>query len=78
MICFSIPILLYLTLTLILDRGNYFSPLTDDVEVFNIHGEMSGPINDKLSFNGAANFYKYTLSKYDYAWNKPDWDGSLV
>jgi hypothetical protein len=57
------------------DRGNYFSPLTDDAEVLNIHAEMTGPINDKISFNGAANIYKYTLSKYDYAWNRSDWDG---
>jgi hypothetical protein len=57
------------------DRGNYFTPLTDDAEVLNIHAEMTGPINDKLSFSGAANIYKYTLSKYDYAWNRSDWDG---
>jgi hypothetical protein len=57
------------------DRGNYFTPLTDDAEVLNIHAEMTGPINDKISFNGAANIYKYTLSKYDFAWNKSDWDG---
>jgi hypothetical protein len=59
------------------DRGNYFSALTDDVELLNIHAEMSGPINDKLSFIGAANLYQYTLSKFEYAWNKPGWDGKL-
>ncbi|HEX7492740.1 MAG TPA: hypothetical protein VF346_00845, partial [Bacteroidales bacterium] len=59
------------------ERGNFFSALTDDVEVLNVHSEMSGPINDKLSFTGIANIYRYTLSKYDYAWNKSDWDGKL-
>lgn len=59
------------------DRGSYFSALTDDVELFNIHGEMSGAINEKLSFNGMVNLNKYTLSNYDYAWNKPGWDGKL-
>jgi hypothetical protein len=56
------------------DKGNYFSALTDDVELLNIHGEMSGPINGKFSFISAANLYKYTLSKFDYAWNKSNWD----
>jgi hypothetical protein len=59
------------------DRGSYFSVLTDDVELFNVHAEMSGAINDKLLFNGMVNLYKYTLSKYDYAWNKSAWDGKL-
>ena len=58
-------------------RGNNFSVLTDDVELLNIHAEMGGPINDKFSFMGAANIYHYTLSKGDFAWNKPNWDGKL-
>ena len=58
-------------------RGNYFAPLTDDSELLNVHAEMSGAINDKLSFNGMANFYHYTLIINDYAWNKPDWDAKL-
>jgi hypothetical protein len=59
------------------ERGNYFSVLTDDAELLNIHAEMNGPVNDRLSFVGTANLYKYTLSKFDFAWNKPDWDGKL-
>jgi hypothetical protein len=59
------------------ERGNYFSPLTDDVELFNIHGEMNGPVSDKLSFISAANYYKYTLSHFAYAWDKPDWDAKI-
>ncbi len=58
-------------------RGSYFSVLTDNVELFNIHGEMSGQITDKLSFNGSANINKYTLSTFEYAWNKPGWDARL-
>ncbi|MGD0756870.1 MAG: hypothetical protein ABR927_17620 [Bacteroidales bacterium] len=58
-------------------RGSYFSVLTDDVELLNVHAEMSGPITDKLSFNGAANLYKYTLSRFEYAWNKPGWDARI-
>ena len=57
--------------------GNYFLPVIDDVELLNIHGEMSGAINDKLSFNGVANLYNYTLAENDFAWNKPGWDGKL-
>ncbi len=59
------------------EHGNYFAPLSDDAELLNIHGEMSGAITEKLSFNVAANIYRYTLSRFDYAWNKPDWDGKL-
>jgi hypothetical protein len=58
-------------------RGNYFSVLTDDVELLGFHAEMNGPISDKLSYYGAANLYKYTLSKFQYAWNMPGWDGKL-
>ena len=56
--------------------GNYFSALSDNVELLNLHGELTQQINDKLSLNGAVNFYRYTLSN-DYAWNKPDFDAKL-
>jgi hypothetical protein len=59
------------------DRGNYFAPISDDVELLNVHGEISAAITDKLSVNASANIYKYTLSKFDYAWGKPDWDGKF-
>jgi len=54
--------------------GNLFVPLNDDGEVFNIHGEMNGVINDKISYSGKANWYKYTLSTFDKPWNMPLWD----
>jgi hypothetical protein len=54
--------------------GNHFIPLHDDVELLNIHGEIGGLISDKISYNGSANWYKYTLSENDFAWNKPAWD----
>ena len=59
--------------------GNYFMPLTDsrsDVKLLNLHAEMSGPINDKLSYKWIANLYDYNTTQ-SYAWNKPDWDGQL-
>jgi hypothetical protein len=55
-------------------RGNYFSALTDDVELLNVHGELGGKINDKFTFNGAANLNRYSTSKFKSAWNKPGWD----
>jgi hypothetical protein len=58
-------------------RGNFFIPLYDDCEVLNIHGEIGGRIAENLSFNTEANWYRYTLTKYEFAWNKPDWDASL-
>ena len=36
--------------------GNYFLPIADDsVKLLNIHAEMSGPLNDKLSYKWMAN-----------------------
>ncbi len=58
-------------------RGNYFEALTDDVNLLNMHAEMNGPINDWISFNGALNLNEYTLSKFQYAWDKPGWDAKL-
>ncbi|MGC1389447.1 MAG: hypothetical protein WA816_00255 [Bacteroidales bacterium] len=58
-------------------RGSYFSALTDDVELLNVHAEMSGPISDKISFIGSANLYQYTLSRFQYAWDKPGWDTKI-
>ena len=60
-----------------ISRGNYFKPLYDDGEILNVHGEMSGKIADFLSLNAEANYYRYTLTKYDTAWNKPDWNAAI-
>jgi hypothetical protein len=59
------------------EMGNHFLPMPDKVELLKIHGEMNGIINDKISYNGSANWYKYTLTENDYAWNKPDWDALI-
>jgi hypothetical protein len=60
-----------------IERGNHFIVTPDDVELLNIHGEFSGVITNRLSFKTSANFYKYTLSANEYAWNMPDWDWKL-
>jgi hypothetical protein len=57
--------------------GNYFLPISDEsVKLLNIHAEMSGPVNDKLSYKWMVNLYDYNTTE-TYAWNKPDWDGQL-
>jgi hypothetical protein len=56
--------------------GNYFLPILDKVNLFNIHAEMSEAVNDKITISGKANYYSYSTN-LDYAWNKPDWDGKL-
>ncbi len=68
---------LYSGLVFIPENGNHFIPLYDDGELLNIHGEITGEITDKITYLGVANFYNYTLSNYDYAWNKPEWDGKI-
>lgn len=57
--------------------GNFFIPLDDDVELLKVHGEMSGKAGRYVTWNGDANWYRYTLTNEEYAWNKPDWDASL-
>ena len=58
-------------------RGNYFLPISDkDVKLLNLHAEMSGPFNDKLSYSWMVNYYDYKTEQ-KYAWNKPDWDGQM-
>jgi hypothetical protein len=42
-----------------------------------VHGEMSGKIAEFLSLNTEANWYRYTLTQNEFAWNKPDWDASV-
>ena len=57
--------------------GNYFLPITDsNVKLLNIHAEISGPLNDKISYSWMANLYDYNTTQ-EFAWNKPDWDGKL-
>lgn len=58
-------------------RGNLFVPLTDDVDLINIHGEMTGKLTGKLSYGWVANYYKYTLTAFSKPWNKPEWDASF-
>jgi hypothetical protein len=59
----------------LVERGNHFIITPDDAEVLNFHGELSGNFTNRLSFSTSANYYKYTLSANQYAWNKPNWDG---
>lgn len=58
------------------ERGNFFAPLTDDVDLLNLHGEMSSVLSEKLTFNGEVNFNKYTTTNFEHAWNKPAWDAT--
>jgi hypothetical protein len=57
--------------------GNFFTPLADDGELLNIHGEITGLIKDKIWYGASANYYNYNLTKYDSLLNKPEWDASL-
>jgi hypothetical protein len=56
--------------------GNFFLPISEAVTLLNLHAEMNGPLNDKLSFKWIANYYSYK-SDLEYAWNKPAWDGQF-
>ena len=40
-----------------------FYHLYDEVDHLNIHSEINGPINDKFTFNAAANYNHYTTCR---------------
>jgi hypothetical protein len=61
----------------VLQRGNYFQALSDQVEILNLHGEAGGKISGRFSLNAGANYYRYTLAENAFAWNKPDFDANL-
>lgn len=58
----------------VLEYGNNFNTVYDDVEILNVHGDMGGKLTDKISFETEGNYYRYTLSESDHAWNRPQWD----
>lgn len=59
------------------ERGNHFIILPDDAEIFNIHGELTGLLSDKMSFRASGNYYHYTLASNISPLNKPKWDGKF-
>lgn len=61
----------------VLGRGNYFDYLADDVDLLTIHGGMTGRINEKLMFNTSVNLYRYTMTEFEFPWNKPKWDATF-
>jgi len=58
--------------------GNFFTPVIDDGEILNIHGEISGALlNDKIWYGVIGNYYNYNLTLPGLPFNKPDWDATL-
>jgi hypothetical protein len=62
---------------MVFDSARYFIPLYDDAEILNLHGEMAGKINEKLTFETSANYYRYTFTQKDFEGIKPAWDITL-
>lgn len=62
---------------IIYSRANYFIPVYDEAEILNLHGDISGKINEQYSFEAGANYYNYTLAENDHPWNKPKWDARV-
>jgi hypothetical protein len=58
--------------------GNFFTPIIDDGEILNIHGEITGTIlNEKIWYGARGNYYNYNLTLPGLPLNKPDWDATL-
>jgi hypothetical protein len=58
------------------DVGNFFLPCYDSGDLLKVHGEIAIPIGSHMNLTTDANFYRYSLSNFDYAWYKPNWDAS--
>jgi hypothetical protein len=59
------------------ETGNLFIPALDNAELLNIHGELKTEHTEKISAILVGNYYYYTLTSNDFAWNKPAWDAKL-
>ncbi len=57
--------------------GNYFDPLYDSGEILKVTGELTAEVTDQISLTGEANYFSYSLSEFETAWNMPDWTASL-
>lgn len=57
--------------------GNYFVPVYDDGNLLKVHGEVNYPVNRQLALSFTGNYYGYDLSGQEYAWHKPQWEGSI-
>ncbi len=58
--------------------GNFFTPVSDDGEILNIHGEISGTMLDnRIMFTAKANYFNYSMTQPELPLNKPDWDATL-
>lgn len=57
--------------------GNFFTFIPDDGEIFNVHGEITGTILEKIWYGAQANYYNYSMTLPDLPLNKPDWDATL-
>jgi len=57
--------------------GNFFTPVASDGNLANIYSEVTTGISKRLNATLRADFYQYTLTDIDFAYNKPSFDGSL-
>jgi hypothetical protein len=57
--------------------GQFFLPVTDDANILNVHGDLSGRLAQNITFETVANYYGYTMNNFASPWNLPSWDGSL-
>lgn len=57
--------------------GNFFTPVPSDGNVANLYGEFSSEITSRLNARLRADYYHYTLTDIDFAYNQPAFDGSL-
>ena len=59
------------------EYGNSFSVVYDDVKTIAIGAEIGYDISRNLRISSDINFNNYTLTKEAYAWNLPNFEGSI-
>jgi hypothetical protein len=59
------------------ETSNLFTPETDNAELLNLHGELVTSPTERLSLLFKGNYYNYTMTSNDFAWNKPEWDATV-
>ncbi len=60
-----------------LSVGNYFVPLYSDGNLLNVRGSFKIPVNPRTTLSLLGNYWGYNMSGQEYAWHKPEWDGTV-
>lgn len=58
-------------------QGNSFGIIYDDIKTFSVFGELKVDVNRNFNLGIKAEYFNYTTDDQEFAWNLPDFRGSL-